>query len=216
LESLEVRCNPAALVPVADSSLDLSPLNGNLQIAALTSVAIDPGSGLPATHEVGHALGFRHEHTRPAGDVNGDGRDDIITGAGPGAGPHVKVFDGASGAEIQSFLAFPGFAGGVSVSLGYNTVCGRVTGIAVDPSDPTTGGVGGDWLSGAGGQDLTSGDRFGAGSTIGVDSGTILTISGQISEAGDEELSLLSKTQDQNASRMSGYVKVKKLSSGGG
>ena len=53
-----------------------------------------------------------------AGDVNGDGYADIITGAGPGAaGGHVKVFDGKSGVEIRSFLAFdPSFLGGISVA----------------------------------------------------------------------------------------------------
>jgi hypothetical protein len=53
------------------------------------------------------------------GDVNGDGFDDIIVGAGPDApGGHVKVFDGASGGEIRSFLAFDGFTGGVYVATG--------------------------------------------------------------------------------------------------
>ncbi len=51
-----------------------------------------------------------------AGDVNGDGFADIITGAALNA--HVKVFSGATGAEIRSFLAFPGFTGGVSVAAG--------------------------------------------------------------------------------------------------
>ncbi len=54
-----------------------------------------------------------------AGDVNGDGVNDIITGAGPGGvGGHVKVFDGASAALINSFFAYDGFAGGVFVATG--------------------------------------------------------------------------------------------------
>lgn len=60
-----------------------------------------------------------------AGDVNGDGKADIITGAGAsaggggGAGPHVKVFNGITGSEIRSFFAFsPTFAGGVYVGAG--------------------------------------------------------------------------------------------------
>jgi prepilin-type N-terminal cleavage/methylation domain-containing protein len=53
-----------------------------------------------------------------AGDVNGDGRADIITGAGPGAGPHVKVFSGVTGAELNSFFAYSGFSGGVFVAAG--------------------------------------------------------------------------------------------------
>jgi hypothetical protein len=53
------------------------------------------------------------------GDVNGDGRDDIIVGADAGAAPHVKVFDGIANTEIRNFLAFaPGFTGGVRVAGG--------------------------------------------------------------------------------------------------
>src|SRR5262249_55633731 len=52
-----------------------------------------------------------------AGDVNGDGKADIITGVGPGGGPHVKVFDGTNLTELRSFFAFdPLFTGGVRVA----------------------------------------------------------------------------------------------------
>src|SRR5205823_4662263 len=40
------------------------------------------------------------------GDVNGDGRADIITGADVGGGPHIKVFDGVTGNLLQSYFAF--------------------------------------------------------------------------------------------------------------
>ena len=54
-----------------------------------------------------------------AGDVNGDGRDDIITGAGPGGGPHVKVLNGKNLELHLSFFAYaPGFLGGVYVASG--------------------------------------------------------------------------------------------------
>ncbi len=50
------------------------------------------------------------------GDVTGDGVEDVIVGAGAGApGGHIKVFDGQTGVEIQSFFAFSGFLGGVKV-----------------------------------------------------------------------------------------------------
>ncbi len=54
-----------------------------------------------------------------AGDVNGDGTADIITGAGPGGGPNVKVFSGVDGSFLQSFFAYdPLFTGGVFVAAG--------------------------------------------------------------------------------------------------
>jgi fibronectin-binding autotransporter adhesin len=53
------------------------------------------------------------------GDVTGDGFEDIAVGAGPGGGPHVKVFDGLTGEELRSFFAYDeSFRGGVFVGLG--------------------------------------------------------------------------------------------------
>jgi hypothetical protein len=52
-----------------------------------------------------------------AGDVNGDGRADIVTGAGAGGGPQVKVFAGTDNHAMDNFFAFNGgFSGGVSVA----------------------------------------------------------------------------------------------------
>jgi hypothetical protein len=43
----------------------------------------------------------------------------LVTGAGAGGGPHVKVYDGSSGAELRSFLAFnAAISGGVFVATG--------------------------------------------------------------------------------------------------
>lgn len=54
-----------------------------------------------------------------AGDFNGDGRPDIVTGAGIGGAPHVKVFDAPSAGQFGSFFAFdPNFRGGVDVKAG--------------------------------------------------------------------------------------------------
>ena len=51
------------------------------------------------------------------GDVNRDGRSDIVTGSGPGVPAHVKVFNGATGATIKSLLPYGAtFTGGVFVA----------------------------------------------------------------------------------------------------
>jgi hypothetical protein len=52
-----------------------------------------------------------------AGDDNGDGKADIITGAGAGGGPNVVVFSGVDGSVLQNFLAYTAtFTGGVRVA----------------------------------------------------------------------------------------------------
>ncbi len=59
---------------------------------------------------------FRGGVAVAVGDTDGDNRAEIITGAGPGGGPHVKVFDASTGLSVRSFFAYsPGFSGGVTV-----------------------------------------------------------------------------------------------------
>ncbi len=53
-----------------------------------------------------------------AGDVNGDGLADVITGAGAGGGPHVRAFSGAGTGELFGFMAYGTFGGGVTVAAG--------------------------------------------------------------------------------------------------
>ena len=62
---------------------------------------------------------FRNGVNVATGDVNGDGVDDIVAGAGVGGGPAVEVFDGATGAQLYSFFAYESsFRGGVIVAVG--------------------------------------------------------------------------------------------------
>jgi hypothetical protein len=52
-----------------------------------------------------------------ASDVNGDGFDDIVTGAGTGGGPQVRVFSGVDQTRLQSYFAFENtFFGGIFVA----------------------------------------------------------------------------------------------------
>src|SRR5262245_17691584 len=52
-------------------------------------------------------------------DVTGDSVADIITAAGPGGGPHVRVMSGATGKDSLNFMAYdPAFSGGVFVAAG--------------------------------------------------------------------------------------------------
>lgn len=63
--------------------------------------------------------GFVGEAHVAVGDFNNDGINDFVTAAGAGAGPHVRVFNGANGQEIFGFFAYGAdFVGGVWVATG--------------------------------------------------------------------------------------------------
>src|SRR5207248_1193706 len=61
---------------------------------------------------------------------------EIVAGAGPGGGPHVKVFDAETGDVLESFFAYDAaFAGGVRVAAGL--------GVDIRPDIITAAGPGG-------------------------------------------------------------------------
>jgi hypothetical protein len=82
-------------------------------------MVIDPSTGAVKSSFFAYNTNFRGGVVVAVGDINGDGIVDIVTGAGPGGGPNVRVFDGRNNQIILDFMAYaPTFAGGVSIALG--------------------------------------------------------------------------------------------------
>ncbi len=74
----------------------------------------------------GYGSGFSGGVNVAAGDLDGDGQAEILTGAGPGGGPHVKAFRATDLAEVRSFFAYESsFNGGVNVAAGDTDGDGR-------------------------------------------------------------------------------------------
>ena len=102
---------------------------GNVAGGALDKIVVGSGAGVPsrvtvynpdgsatATNFSPFGDGFTGGVNVGVADINGDGVDEIVVGAGPGGGPNVKVFDG-NGTLLSSFFAYdPGFHGGVKVA----------------------------------------------------------------------------------------------------
>ncbi|MFA5134620.1 MAG: VCBS repeat domain-containing M23 family metallopeptidase [Patescibacteria group bacterium] len=63
-----------------------------------------------------YPTGFRGGVDVAAGDVDGDGVDEIITGAGPGGGPHVRIFDREGNLKGQFFAYAVYMKSGVRVA----------------------------------------------------------------------------------------------------
>ncbi len=115
------------------------------------------------------------------GDVYGNGYDDIITGAGPGGGPAVAVFDGKTDQLMQSYFAFsPSYTYGVSVAVGdfYGTGTPEIATSLATGGPPIINIFGGN-----SGQLVGSFFGFGAGYTLGVN-----VAAGDLTGAGHSEL----------------------------
>jgi hypothetical protein len=83
-------------------------------------VRIFDGNGLTVLRSFyAYAVDFTGGVSVATIDFNNDGILDIVTGAGPGGAPHVKVFNGATNAIISQWYAYPvSFTGGVFVAIG--------------------------------------------------------------------------------------------------
>jgi CSLREA domain-containing protein len=102
-------------------------------------------------------------------DFNNDGILDLVTGAGPGGAPHVKVFDGATSTILSQWYAYPAsFTGGVFVAAGdigndgnIEVITGAGSGGApvVAVWDPYTGALLAQFMAYA--EDFTGGVRVG-------------------------------------------------------
>lgn len=86
-----------------------------------------------------YAPAFTGGVTVAKGDFNDDGILDLVTAAGPGGGPHVRILDGANLQQIAGFYAFDAnFHGGVTIAVGDLNGDGRVdliTGMATQGTD---------------------------------------------------------------------------------
>jgi hypothetical protein len=105
-------------------------------------------NGVPIVSNIHPYGAFQGGIAVAEGDVNGDGVQDLVTVVASGGPAEVKVFDGATGAQILDFLAFPAFyTGGASVAVADldgtgkdEIIVGTSTGVsAVAVFDGTTG-----------------------------------------------------------------------------
>jgi uncharacterized repeat protein (TIGR01451 family) len=131
--------NTAEIIAVAENDPDSTPNNNNPNEDDQSSVLVNSqnanfvtaegaggntliklwDSAGSLTQQFNAFAGFNGSVSVAYGDLNGDGVKDSVAAAGPGGGPHVKVFDGQNGNVIASFYAYDAnFRGGVNVAVG--------------------------------------------------------------------------------------------------
>jgi hypothetical protein len=88
---------------------------------------LDGATGQLISEFMAYDPAFRGGVYVAAGDLNKDGKAEIVTSPGAGGGPDVRIFDGATGQMTHELLAYdPLFAGGVRVSVADVTGSGQL------------------------------------------------------------------------------------------
>lgn len=79
-------------------------------------VKIIDSQGILISSFLAYAPNFSGGVEAAACDLDGDGKEEVVTGAGKGGGPHVRIFD-KSGRDLGGFFAFDKkFRGGISMA----------------------------------------------------------------------------------------------------
>lgn len=110
-----------------DADIDLGDTNGDGQDEIIVSQASNGDTRVKVYQPNGKVLAewlafapeFKGGVNIAAGDINRDGRAEIVVGAGAGGNPHVRVFDGSGHyLGIDIFPQPADFRGGIDVALG--------------------------------------------------------------------------------------------------
>lgn len=133
---------PIVPFPAAPAGAVPSTAVGDVDDDGIPDLAIASGAGMRTTVKV--YLG-KHRYRRASaafsafgsartgasvaiGDLNADGRDDIVAGMGAGSRPRVAIFDGETRRRLAYFDAYDReFRGGVSVATGMLEEGGRIS-----------------------------------------------------------------------------------------
>lgn len=109
-----------------DFTMAFGDLNGDGTNEIITGAGRGGGPQIRIFNNSGQVKGafmaydslFRGGVNIAVGDLNGDGKAEIVSGAGFGGGPHVRVFDSQSRVRAQFMAYDKDFRGGVSVAVG--------------------------------------------------------------------------------------------------
>lgn len=104
---------------------------GDLGTDGVEEIIVGAGQGMPPLvgvfrqdgSKIGEFLAYNEDFRRGVTvavcDVDGDGDNDIVTGAQLGGGPHIRIFDSMGSVPAPGFFAYSeSFLGGVNVACG--------------------------------------------------------------------------------------------------